>query len=75
MKIEELDRLKRTHSTLSGPAWTDFALALEANYPALRSAIMAAKAYLDAFDGDNGPSIVEHEAREALRQRLKEVGL
>lgn len=77
MTIEELDKLA---PTLPGTwAHINFTTGLEASWPALRSAIMAAKEWLKAADAAHwtkaAVSAEECQAREALREKLKELGL
>ncbi len=54
---------------LERDAWAE----VVAEVDRLRRLDRLAREWLAAFDGDNGPSIVEHEAREAYSAAIEQV--
>lgn len=89
MKLEYLDALHEqskqivtdghTISVADRMAGIKLAAELCQNYPALRSALLAAKDYVEKYDCQGYTKLGDlkalNEAREALRLRLKECGI
>lgn len=81
MTIEELDKLQAAAPMDGHPLDVKFMGAVFDAYPAIRSALLAARAWLklsDAVDESLGLGVSFQEivqAREALRAKLKEIGL